>query len=153
MIYFKSLTRYIVAQIIRTRGSCIKCTIYPTCVDFREGGKPEYPEKNPRSTGKINYEELNSHETQTRPGLACSVVRGTTNATVARATLSLPKALLVSRLKVFSQTTRQSPYLPHLNNTSEYSLYTVTRLEIPHFKYKARSRCYVFHTGCRTNIF
>ena len=23
----------------------------PTCVDFRERGKPEYPEKNPRSNG------------------------------------------------------------------------------------------------------
>ena len=24
-------------------------------VDFTEGGKPEYPEKNPRSTGETNY--------------------------------------------------------------------------------------------------
>ena len=24
-------------------------------VDFREGGKPENPEKNPRSTAEINY--------------------------------------------------------------------------------------------------
>ena len=77
MIYLKSLTLDVVTQIIRARGSCIKCmTIYPTCVDFREGGKPEYPEKNPRSTGEINYEELNSHETQAGPGLAFSVVRG-----------------------------------------------------------------------------
>ena len=30
-------------------------------VDFREGGNPVYPEKNPRSTGEINYKELNSH--------------------------------------------------------------------------------------------
>ena len=30
----------------------LKCPIY---VDFREGGKLEYPEKNPRSTGEINY--------------------------------------------------------------------------------------------------
>ena len=29
----------------------------PICVDFREEGKPKYPEKNPRSTGEINYEE------------------------------------------------------------------------------------------------
>ena len=28
---------------------------YLLCVDFGEGGKPEYPEKNPRSTGVINY--------------------------------------------------------------------------------------------------
>ena len=79
MIYLKSLTRDVVTQIIRARGSCIKCTtIYPKCVDFREGGKPEYPEKNPRSTGEINYEKLNSHETQAGPGLAFSAVRGTT---------------------------------------------------------------------------
>ena len=44
---------------------CIKC---PTCVELRGEEKPEYPEKNPRSTGEINYEELNSHETQTRLG-------------------------------------------------------------------------------------
>ena len=29
-------------------------TICPLCVDFREGGKPEYPEKNPRSTSEMN---------------------------------------------------------------------------------------------------
>ena len=29
----------------------------PICVDFREGGKPEYPEKNTRSTGEINCRE------------------------------------------------------------------------------------------------
>ena len=67
MIYFQSLTRDVVTQIIRARGSCIECTtLYLICV---EGGKPEYPEKNPRSTGEINYEELNSHETQTRHGV------------------------------------------------------------------------------------
>ena len=51
MIYTKSLIPgEVITQIIRARGSCIKCTtIYPicVCVDFREGGKPEYPEKNP----------------------------------------------------------------------------------------------------------
>ena len=50
----------------------LNCTCqphYPIGVDFREGGKPEYPEKNPRSTGEINYEELNSHETQTKTWL------------------------------------------------------------------------------------
>ena len=26
------------------------------CVDFRERGKPEYPEKNPRRAGEIKYE-------------------------------------------------------------------------------------------------
>ena len=26
----------------------------PVCDDFKEGGKPEYSEKNPRSTGEIN---------------------------------------------------------------------------------------------------
>ena len=34
-------------------------------VDFREGGKPENPEKNPRSKGEINYvQQLYSHESQ-----------------------------------------------------------------------------------------
>ena len=38
----------------------------PKCVDFWEGGKPEYPEKDPRSTGEINnYQQLNSHESPT----------------------------------------------------------------------------------------
>ena len=36
------------------------------CVVFRKEGKPEYPEKNPRSTGEINYEELNTHRQPTR---------------------------------------------------------------------------------------
>ena len=45
------------------------------CVDYREGEKSEYPEKNSRSTGEINYEKLqltwvvNPREAQTRPGL------------------------------------------------------------------------------------
>ena len=32
-------------------------------VGFRESGKPKYPEKNPQSTGEINYEkrELSTH--------------------------------------------------------------------------------------------
>ena len=78
MIYLKSLTRDVVTQIIRARDLCIKCTTtYPRCVDFRDGRKPEYPEKNTGSTGEINYEDLNSHETQAGPGLAFSVVRGT----------------------------------------------------------------------------
>ena len=41
----------------------------PKYVDFREGGKPEYPEKNPRSTGEINnYQGLNSYESPTHEG-------------------------------------------------------------------------------------
>ena len=32
-------------------------------VDFWEGGKPENPEKNPRSTGETNYDNY-SHESQ-----------------------------------------------------------------------------------------
>ena len=47
------------------------------CTDFREGGKLEYPKKNPRSTGEINYGKLNSHELQNlcrcTPDLAFSV--------------------------------------------------------------------------------
>ena len=59
-------------------------------VDFREGGKPENPEKNPRSKGEINYvQQLYSHESQVwdsaqmvthpatdsvRPGLTWSLV-------------------------------------------------------------------------------
>ena len=35
--------------------------VLPRNVDFGEGGKLEYPEKNPRSTGEINYENSNSH--------------------------------------------------------------------------------------------
>ena len=59
MIYLKSLTQDVVTQIIRAGGSCIKCTtICLTYVDFREGEKPEYLEKNPRSTGEFNYKEL-----------------------------------------------------------------------------------------------
>ena len=62
MIYLKLLC--VVIQIIRARSSCIKCrTIRPICVDFRAGGKPEYPEKNTRNTSETNYEKLNSHET------------------------------------------------------------------------------------------
>ena len=44
------------------------------CVDFRQGGKSEYPEKNPQSTGEINYEKsqltwvVNPREALTRPG-------------------------------------------------------------------------------------
>ena len=56
IIYSKSLTRDVVTQIIQARGSIIKCMtiLYVLYVDFREGGKPEYPEKNPRSTREIN---------------------------------------------------------------------------------------------------
>ena len=38
------------------------------CVDFREGEKPEYPEKNPRSTGQINYGNSTHVKYHTRPG-------------------------------------------------------------------------------------
>ena len=34
-------------------------------VDFTEGGKLEYPEKNPQSTGEIKYEDVNLHESLT----------------------------------------------------------------------------------------
>ena len=36
----------------------------PICVDFREGGKLEYPEKNPRST-----EEINCGHSHMKPGV------------------------------------------------------------------------------------
>ena len=50
--------------------SCIRCpTIWPICVDSREGGKLECPEKTPRSTGEINCENSYSHEIYTTPGL------------------------------------------------------------------------------------
>ena len=48
-------------------------------VDFSEGGKPEYPDKNPRSTGRDKLQELNSHEI---PHELVSVVRGTTRLVV-----------------------------------------------------------------------
>ena len=71
MIFIRVVNTDMVTQIIQARGSCIKrTTVCPICVDFREGGKLEHLEKNPRSTGEINYEELNSHEAQTGPGLA-----------------------------------------------------------------------------------
>ena len=51
----------------RLRSSCIKCmTICPVCVDSRERGKPEYPEKNPRSIVKTEHTSL---------GLAFSLMR------------------------------------------------------------------------------
>ena len=28
--------------------------LWSQCVDYREGGKPQYPEKNPQSKGEIN---------------------------------------------------------------------------------------------------
>ena len=40
------------------------------CVDFREGGKPEYPEKNPRSTGEINYGNSSRMKYHTRLGFS-----------------------------------------------------------------------------------
>ena len=58
-------------------------------VDFWEGGKPENPEKNPRCTGKINYDnsihmspkfwdsaQMVTHPATdpVRPGLTCSLV-------------------------------------------------------------------------------
>ena len=69
MIYLKSLTRDGVTQIIRARGSCIKCTtIYPTYVDFREGGKPEYPEKNLEAQERSTMR--NSTHMKRKPDLA-----------------------------------------------------------------------------------
>ena len=62
MIYLMSLTQDVVTQIIRAKGSCIKCMHdCPTCVDFRDGRKAEYLEKNLRSTIEINYKERKSH--------------------------------------------------------------------------------------------
>ena len=43
-----------VAQVIRAKDLCRVHGYMPYYVDFREGVKPEYPEKNPRSTGEIN---------------------------------------------------------------------------------------------------
>ena len=76
---------HFIAEIFCDIGRQTQCTTNCTClphynskcVNFRQGGKPEYHEKNPWSTGEINYDELNSHEMQTRPGFAFSVVRGT----------------------------------------------------------------------------
>ena len=41
----------------------------PICVDFRER-KPEYPEKNPQSTGEINWGTLSHMKRYTRPGFS-----------------------------------------------------------------------------------
>ena len=55
----------------RPRDSCIKCmNICPVCVDSREGGKPEYPQKYPRSIDKTQHTLL---------GLAFSLARDITN--------------------------------------------------------------------------
>ena len=41
------------------------------CVDSREGGKPEYPEKNPRNTGEINCgKSLTGNTTPCRLGFS-----------------------------------------------------------------------------------
>ena len=42
----------------------------PKYVDFGEGGKPEYPEKNPRSTGEINYGNPTHMKYHTRLGFS-----------------------------------------------------------------------------------
>ena len=42
-----------------------KIHITARLVNFREGGKPRYPKKNPQTTWDINYGELNSHESLT----------------------------------------------------------------------------------------
>ena len=52
----------------------------PICVDCRGGGKPEYPEKNPRITEEINYGNSLTGERHT-PGLVL-VVRGATRKTL-----------------------------------------------------------------------
>ena len=44
--------------------------ILPRCVDFSEGGKPEYSEKNPRSTGEINYGNSIHMKCHTRLGFS-----------------------------------------------------------------------------------
>ena len=46
---------------------------------FERGGKPEYPEKNPRSAGEINYDNSTHMRRKSRPRLGLtffSVVRG-----------------------------------------------------------------------------
>ena len=50
----------------------------PTCVDFKEGGKPEYPENNPGSTGEINCDNSTHMQTKCTPDLVFTVVSGTT---------------------------------------------------------------------------
>ena len=42
----------------------------PICIDFREGGKPEYPEKNPRSTGESTARNLSHGTSRTRLGFS-----------------------------------------------------------------------------------
>ena len=49
----------------------VSITVGPYCIDmfnFSEGGKPEYPEKNQQSTGKINYGNLIQMKYHTRLG-------------------------------------------------------------------------------------
>ena len=52
-------------------------SIVSFCVDFKEGGKPEYPKKNPRSTGEIICGNSLAYTKRHAPDLV-SVVRSTT---------------------------------------------------------------------------
>ena len=61
MHYMHTLNIYFFTKFATRAGSPqqhVSFTVGPYCLDkhadFREGGKPEYPEKNPRSTGEIN---------------------------------------------------------------------------------------------------
>ena len=58
-------------------------------VDFTEGGKPENPEKNPRSTGEINYD--NSIDMFVEFSLSVKPPRGTKESEAIMVLLYLPK--------------------------------------------------------------
>ncbi len=70
------------------------------CVGFWEGGKPEYPEKNPRALGEISYDSAHMrHGSRPRLGLTCfSVVGG--NALTACATRASHGCVGKSRVSV-----------------------------------------------------
>ena len=59
---------------IMVNDKLVALSIVLICFDFKEEGKPEYPEKTPRSTGEINCG--NSLTRNDTPDLV-SVVRGT----------------------------------------------------------------------------
>ena len=75
---FKVVGRNVVSKSFEPEAH-VYSAICPICVDFRKRGKPEYPEKNPQSTGKIDCE--NCYHTKikhTLLGVAFSVVRDIT---------------------------------------------------------------------------
>ncbi len=50
-------------------------TFLPKCVEFREGGKPEYPDKIPQSAGEISYDNSTHMRRTSCPRLGIAIFR------------------------------------------------------------------------------